>query len=181
MLRKSIIFFAALTVSVSCMDAFAVSSVRMLGTNAAPSPEKTVSVTPSLPAKANTALQAKSAKAPVVKNTVAEDSARLSGLGVIKTINTAKVKQQAAQYSNNTTPSSAGADEGLKARVEALEQQNANAITDVVETGTGNYVSDVTVGSNHKLNVSKTRLLYAPVRNDGSSNVVSDAEIWIVR
>ena len=174
-------FFAALTISVSCMDAFAVSSVKMLGNNVAPSAEKPVSITPSLPSRTNTAVQAKSVKAPVIRDNLDDDSARLSGLGVIKTINTAKVKQQAAQYSNSTAPSSAGADEGLKARVEALEQQNANAITDVVETGTGNYVSDVTVGSNHKLNVSKTRLLYAPVRNEGSSNVVSDAEIWIVR
>ena len=48
------------------------------------------------------------------------------------------------------------------------------------ESGSGNYVTDVSVNGN-KLNVTKTHLLYAPVRNANSDTITGDAEIWIVK
>lgn len=63
-------------------------------------------------------------------------------------------------------------------RVEALESKTDNVITDVNETSSGNYVTDVTADGN-TLNVTKTNSLYVPVK-DGNS-VVDNVEIWMVR
>ena len=63
-------------------------------------------------------------------------------------------------------------------RVETLESKTDNVITDVNETSSGNYVTDVTADGN-TLNVTKTNSLYVPVK-DGNS-VVDNVEIWMVR
>lgn len=68
----------------------------------------------------------------------------------------------------------------IKDRIEGLEAQVQNGVTDVVESGTGTYVTEVSADGN-KLRVEKTRLLYAPVRGVGSENITGDAEIWIVK
>lgn len=68
----------------------------------------------------------------------------------------------------------------LVQRVETLETKNTNVITSVVESGSGPYVNAVTK-ENNELNVNKTHLLYAPVKNAGSESVSGNAEIWIIK
>ena len=64
--------------------------------------------------------------------------------------------------------------------VQTLQEQSANVITNVVESEQGNYVTGVSANGN-TLNVSKTNLLYAPVRDGESQDVTGEAEIWLVR
>ena len=68
----------------------------------------------------------------------------------------------------------------LVQRVELLETNNANVVTTVVENGSGPYVSDVQKGNN-ELNVTKTHLLYAPIKNASGQTVSGNAEIWIIK
>ena len=68
----------------------------------------------------------------------------------------------------------------ISEKVEVLESQSANTVTDVVEYGSGPYVNEVTKEGN-KLNVTKTNLLYAPVRNASGTTVSGNAEIWIIK
>lgn len=68
----------------------------------------------------------------------------------------------------------------LVQRVETLETKNTNAVTSVVESGSGPYVNAVTK-ENNELNVNKTHLLYAPVKNAGNESVSGNAEIWIIK
>ena len=64
--------------------------------------------------------------------------------------------------------------------VQTLQEQSANVITNVVESEQGNYVTGVSANGN-TLNVSKTNLLYAPIRDGESQDVTGEAEIWLVR
>ena len=68
----------------------------------------------------------------------------------------------------------------LAQRIEVLELKSANAITDVVENGSGAYVNDVKMNGN-ELSVKKTNLLYAPVKNASGQTLSGNAEIWIIK
>lgn len=80
----------------------------------------------------------------------------------------------------NSTNELSGRLDTIEADVQTLQEQSANVITDVVETGQGHYVTDVSADGN-QLNVTKTNLLYAPVREGNSESVTGEAEIWIIR
>lgn len=84
----------------------------------------------------------------------------------------------------STKPVTSGVSEStfnsLVQRVEVLESKNENTIIDVVENGSGAYVNDVTKEGN-KLNVTKTDILYAPVKNASGTTVPGNAEIWIIK
>ncbi len=168
MMKKTMIFFVALIVGVAYADAFAVPSVRQLGTNVSANTttntEKNVAVLPSLP-KANpeAARVAKTTQVAVKE----PDDSRISVAGAIKTINSGRFKQ----------PESYNQVVGM---VQKLEGNVENAITGVTESGNGNYVTGIAVGSGNKLEVSKTRVLYAPVFQ-GNSDTGSNAEIWVVK
>ena len=177
MMRKTVVFLATLVFCISWADAFAVPSVRQLGTGVSTSTEKTVSVLPSLP-KANPET-ARTVKAQVTKET--ENAARMPVANVIKNISSIKQPTISGGGQAGISGVSDSAFNDVIRRVQALEAESNDAITGVNESGTGNYVSAVSVGSNNKLNVERTRLLYAPVRNEGSNTIVSDAEIWLVR
>ena len=176
MVRKTIILFATLIVGASLTDAFAVPSVRQLGTNVSTNTEKPIAALPSLPKASNPEVVRA-----VKTQTETDDTVRIPSIG-IKTISSARIKQPV--ISSETQPVTSGVSEAsfnaVADRVNALEQQSENALTGVTESGTGNYVTGVTVGSSNKLEVTKSRVLYAPVFQ-GSSDTGSNAEIWVVR
>lgn len=84
----------------------------------------------------------------------------------------------------STKPVTSGVSEStfnsLVQRVEVLESKNENTIIDVVENGSGAYVNDVTKEGN-ELNVTKTDILYVPVKNASGTTVSGNAEIWIIK
>ena len=163
MVKKAIIFFATLMVSVVCVDAFAVPSVRHLGnnvsTNTTINTEKNVTVLPSLP-KANSEV-VRSVKTQTVKES--DDPARIS-------IGSFRFKQLTP--GENQSGGSAGSVTG--------NGGSSNAITGVIEKESGNYVTGLSVGSGNKLEVTKSRVLVAPVFQ-GNSDTGSNAEIWVVK
>jgi len=185
MIRKSILFFAALTIFAS-VDAFAVASVKKLGTsNASLNTAKPTVVLPKaqVSASGSDVLSARVAAAPAGKESAGDsNAARLSaGVNSIKTISTGKltsiVTDGAGQHST-TGVSQENFNRAIE-RIEALESQDS--ITDVVQKGAGNYVADVELGENNKLEVTKTKLLYAPVRRGSSDTIVDSVEIWVVK
>lgn len=183
MLKKSIAFFAVLLIysGAYAVEAYAAPSVRQLGTGVSSSgAEKIISVLPSLPksnSEATIALKSRTAKE-------TEDTARIPVLSSIKTISSERIKQPIISGGSVQPGTSGGVSETafneVVGRVQALETESQNAINGVTESGSGNYVSGVSV-DNNKLNIEKTRVLYAPVRNEGSNTIVGDAEIWLVR
>jgi hypothetical protein len=152
-MKKSVLFLAVLTVFVS-LDAFAVASVKKLGTsNVSANPAKSAAVLPKAQVGGG-AIQAKAAVVPVGRGATTDANARLSaGVSSIKAIS-----------SGNLTTI-----------------RPADVEIDVVESGTGNYVTDVSMRGDNKLGVTKTNLLYAPVRQGSSDTIVDTAEIWIVK
>ena len=174
MLRKFAVFFVTLLVinGAYAADAYAAPSVKKLGTTGVSSNAAVKSV-PVLPRTAQTSssgsgtgsLRAKAATVTVGRDTTATATAptsstsRLSGVSTIKTVSSGKVGTI-----GTVQPGTSGVGE-----------------IEVVESGQGNYVSDVSKGGSNVLNVTKTRVLYAPVRRANSDNIVGDAEIWIVK
>lgn len=165
MMKKSILFFAIMAVFAS-VDAFAVASVKKLGTpNIATSTAKPVTVLPKTQVSVPTtdSVRAKAATVPAGRvATAGEANTRLSaGVSSIKAISSGSL---------SSLPSGG-----------AGQQGTAGAITDVVTTGSGNYVTEVAMRGDNKLGVAKTNLLYAPVRRGTSDAIVDTVEIWIVK
>lgn len=187
MLKKSIVFFAVWFVvsGAYAADAYASPSIRQLGTSVSSNTEKPVAALPSLP-KATTEV-VRAVKPQTDKDN--EDPSRFPSIGSIKTISSARIKQPATSATisgGSAQPVVSGVTEAafneVVGRVQALETEGQKAISGVTESGSGNYVSRVSFDSdNNKLTVEKSHLLYAPVRNEGSSAIVSDAEIWLIR
>lgn len=185
---KNLMMFLAVSLIFSgayLADANATPSVRQLGINVSNGTDKPVAaVLPSLP-KTNPDV-VRAAKVQVSEKDK-DEGARIP-TKAFKNIGVLKMSQ-----SGGTPGSSSGAGQAsasgvslasfneVVGRVQALESESHNAITGVTESGSGNYVSGVSVGNDKKLNVEKTRVLYAPVRNAGSDTIVSDAEIWLIR
>lgn len=165
MVKKTIIFFATLVIGAVCMDAFAVPSVRQLGTNASTNTEKNVALLPSLPKANPDAIRA--AKLQPTKEV--DDSARIS-LGSFRYKQPTPNNQSGGNSSGGNIGGSAG----------SITGNVQNAITGVVEAEPGNYVTDLSVGTGNKLEVTKSRVLVAPVFQ-GNSDTGSNAEIWVVR
>ena len=147
---------------------------------------KTVAITP----KGQTTLKVNPARVAQsnLKAVSSDDSARLPALSKIKQPNKIPVANQNTSTNTNTNTNTSTAAAGvsqstfnsLAQRVEALESKNTNAITDVVESGSGTYVNGVTK-EDDKINVNKTNLLYAPVKNANGATLSGNAEIWIVK
>ncbi len=188
MVKKLVCFLSVLVIGLS-QNAFAVPSVKKLGNNNLTS----ANVKPVINTSNgntdnkinNKASIAKVAKTPIAKVTTVSSATngRIPAITGVKSINTKKVPVVANNDSVNK-PNTSGVGEDkfneIVERIETLETQNENAITDVVENESGTYVTDVAVDGN-KLSVNKTRLLYAPVRNGNSEEISGDAEIWIVK
>lgn len=174
--------FVLFTISLLTTNVFAVPSVKKLGVNASDAVAKPVTIT--TPKKSdNNTMVVKSAKTPVSTTNSARTAVggRLPGIGTAKNIKAVNTNVITKPISQDLKPS-VTTDEFNTAveRIDALENQTANAITDVVENETGNYVTDVSVDGN-KLNVTKTRLLRAPIRNANGDDLPGDAEIWFVK
>ncbi len=190
MVKKLVCLLSVLVIGIS-QSAFAVPSVKMLGNNKLNSANvKPVTSTPNRKADSkinNKATMAKVAKTPIAKVTTTSSAPRGRIPAIIpgiKTMNTAKIKPVIVNNDNGSNPATSGISEDklneIVERIENLETQNENAITDVVENESGTYVTDVAVEGN-KLSVNKTRLLRAPIRNANGDDLPGDAEIWIVK
>lgn len=185
MIGKLIVLLSTFVFAVSGGDVFAVSSVRQLGTlnTASDTAAKPVSVTPQQPSterKAST-LQAKVAKI----SADSDNTARIPSISTIKTISKPVITPGSGGGSGSShvvVEGGVSEERFMQAvdRLSAIEQKVENAVTDVTESGNGNYISNVSRTGN-AVTINKTRLLYAPVRNNGSETVVSDAEIWLVK
>ena len=187
MIKKVMIslFIVGITQSV-----FAVPSVKMLGNNKLNSANvKPVTNVPTKNTgiKANNSRIGKITKLPTVKavsTTASSDDARFPAISNVKSFNVVKNIKPSAPVNTSVQPSNTGVSEDTfnetVNRIEDLENKTANAVTDVVESEPGNYVTDIAVDGN-KLNVTKTKLLYAPVRNGTNETITGDAEIWIVK
>ena len=181
MFKKILVLFAIVSLSA---NAFAVPSVKKLGKNTGLSVAKPV-VTEKNTSSSNVqskAVTAKVATTPTIKATANPDQTRFPAITVGKSFKTVKTPTLTPNVPSTNQPVNTGVSEqeldAITQRVEALESQNV--INDVSESGSGNYVTDVSVNGN-KLNVTKTHLLYAPVRNANSDTITGDAEIWIVK
>ncbi len=130
-------------------------------------------------------ITAKAAKLPttLAKTTESSTSAdidmsgRMPFVGSIKSTSTI-VKPAASNVSQKTSATKEDLTE-LTDRVNALEEKTDSMIDDV-RSSEGTYVTDINVDGN-KMNVTKTRLLYAPVRTGNNETITGDAEIWIVK
>lgn len=147
---------------------------------------KTAAITPKRQSgmKTSTVRATQNLEAQSVKTDSATAAARFPTLSKIKQSNKNPINNTGTNTNTNTKPTSvdvsADSFNSLVQRVEVLESQNANGITDVVEQGSGAFVNDIQK-ENNKLNVSKTHLLYAPVKTAGSETVSGNAEIWIIK
>jgi len=164
MIRKSILFLVVAAIFAS-VDAFAVPSVKKLGTsNVSANTVKQISVLPKtqVSTPSSDSLQVKSATTPVSRVSTSDANTRLSaGVSSIKAISSGGL---------STVPSGGSGQYGT-----------AGTITDVVTSGTGHYVTEVAMRGDNKLGVTKTNLLYAPVRRASSDAVVDTVEIWVVK
>ena len=179
---KKLIYLLPFFVAVFSFNAVAASSIGLLGGKSKPNVNvaKTATITPkNQPAKKhNVARIAKDLESPNLKKLSSDDADRFPT--IIKTIS------KPSTINTNVAPKPVVGDasensfNSLVQRVEVLESQSANTVTDVVEYGSGPYVNEVTKEGN-KLNVTKTNLLYAPVRNASGTTVSGNAEIWIIK
>lgn len=184
MSKRYMLLFAFIS-SIFATSGMAVPSVKMLGNNASTVVKKANTATPkqterrpSTPAS----VKAKVATTPTIKTTTKTDQTRFPAITLGKSFSVAKVPVQTTTASSINQPVNTGVSEqelnAMNQRIEALESQNG--INDVVESEPGTYVTDVAADGN-KLNVTKTQLLYAPVRNENNDTITGNAEIWIVK
>lgn len=182
MLRKLIYLLPFFVV----VSAVAAPSTGLIGKNKASNVNvaKTVAITP----KSQPTIKSTNTKVIQSLGTSSDSSARLPALSKIKQPNKIPVANQNTSTNTNTntntSTTAAGVSQStfnsLVQRVEALESKKTNAITDVVESGSGTYVNGVTKQDN-KLNVEKTHLLRAPIKNASGTTLSGNAEIWIVK
>lgn len=177
---KKIMFVCVLTMLVP--DSFAASTVRKLGGNTvAPN---TVSVP--------TTRKASLTKTPIKTSTGAGNRTSFPVHSIGKTKSIGNVANKIITPTGGGTTITPGGDSTtpkptenvadlteIQERLDAIQAQTDNMITDV-ESNDGNYVTDIAVDGN-KLNVNKTNLLYAPVRNSSGDTITGEAEIWIVK
>ena len=197
-------FFVAFVVSLSGTQAFAVPTVRHLGgAGASVSTTKPTAPTPLKQQAAEQKEKSQSVKTLSGKPVSEETGARIPVINTIKTMNSGVIVPVNPGSGGSAVVSGVSEERFMEAvnRIEAAEQraevaeqkadaaeqkaetaqnQVGGALNNVVESGDGHYVTGVTADGND-VKVKKTRLLYAPVRNNGSDTIVSDAEIWLVK
>jgi len=172
---KKIMVTCLLIIGISA-NVFAIPTVRKLGGTTA-NTVKTNNTAKSSVLSAKTAKAPTTANKSVTKTESAETVARMPTTHAIK-----KLGGSSFVKKTSSTPTSGETDESiteLKERVTVLEDKTSNIITEV-ETTDGNYVNDINIDGN-KLEVNKTRVLYAPVKKANGDTTADDAEIWIVR
>ncbi len=181
MLKKMLIVCAAI-IGVSAMDAMAVPTVRKNGI----STSSVASRTGKLPASANRMALTNSIKNfKKGTNNVTGTSGgynKNSGKSSNTNSGTNTNTNTGTNTGSNTKPSVSGNDlVAITDRVSAIEAKTETMVNDVVVSGAqGRYVSDIALDGN-KLNVTKTREVYVPVRNSSDNSISNNAEIWIVK
>ena len=185
-MSKILSIFAIVTLTI---NAFASPSVKKLGAKPAVVSAESTAVAP-VPARSaakNTAIPmaAKVTKASLNKNAAKAESARFPSFTkkIIEPTTPGGTSSGGTSSGGNTgqTMSTAALTEKLNNTVQRVENlESRNVVTDVNTTTSGNYVTNVVMDGN-KLNVTKSNLLLAPVRNSAGQNVSGDAEIWIIK
>lgn len=189
MIKKIVCLLSVFLVGITSNNAYAVPSVKKLGVNtsvtgAKPVVAKTAQKTET---KTNNSRIGKVTKLSTVKPVTTKtttDESRFPAISNVKSFNVGKNIKPSALVNTTIQPSNTGVSEDTfnetVNRIEALETKSENVINDVVETESGRYVTDV-VADGNKLNVTKTSLLYAPVREGSGETVTGEAEIWIIK
>jgi len=174
MMKKIICLLSVLVVGITSNDGYAVSSVKKTGntsisgvTTGVNIPKKQAEIKP------NNARVAKTANLPTVKpvskpTSLSADKSRFPAITVF-----------GMPKSSKTSVPANNADQSIKT-FGVQEDGFGTSVTEVVEKKSGNYVTDVEVEGN-KINVTKTRLLYAPVRNGSDETIRGNAEIWVIK
>lgn len=98
----------------------------------------------------------------------------------MEAVNRIEAAEQRAEVAEQKADAAEQKADAAEQKAETAQNQVGGALNNVVESGNGHYVTGVTADGND-VKVEKTRLLYAPVRNNGSNTIVSDAEIWLVK
>lgn len=204
-------FFVAFVVSLSGTQAFAVPTVRHLGgAGASVSTIKPTAPTPLKQQAAEQKEKSQSVKTLSGKPVSEETGARIPVINTIKTMNSGVIvpvnpgsggsavvagvseerfmeavnrieaAEQRAEVAEQKADAAEQKADAAEQKAETAQNQVGGALNNVVESGNGHYVTGVTADGND-VKVEKTRLLYAPVRNNGSDTIVSDAEIWLVK
>ncbi len=189
MIKKMVCLLSVLVIGITNNDAYAIPSVKNLGGNAVVTGTKPVVATPKKQSetKVNNSRIGKVTKLPTVKPVSAKttNDSRLPGMIVGKTFNATKTIKTSVPGSTINQPSqpvTPGVSEDMFneaiERIDVLENKSENMINDVVETESGRYVTNVAADGN-KLNVTKTNLLYLPVREGSDKTVTDEAEMWV--
>ena len=189
MIKKMVCLLSVLVIGITNNDAYAIPSVKNLGGNAVVAGIKPVVATPKKQSetKVNNSRIGKATKLPTVKPVSAKttNDSRLPAMTVGKTFNATKTIKTSVTGSTMNQPSqpvTSGVSEDMFneaiERIDVLENKSENMINDVVETESGRYVTNVAADGN-KLNVTKTNLLYLPVREGSDKTVTDEAEMWI--
>ena len=177
--NRFLLFLCAVVIST---NAFAVPSVKVLGNDKSEvSVAKPIVAMPKL--GINKTAVAKSEEKQATKTSLSR-AARMPSSNKLSNLITGNKASKPSKPDSNTKPDvgdvSQGDFDAIVNRIEVLEERTENIITDVVETESGAYVTDVSVDGN-KLKVNKTRALYAPIRSGTNGNITGEAEIWIVK
>ena len=172
MMKKIICLLSVLVVGITSNDVYAVSSVKKTGNTSITGVKAAVN-TPKKQTekKANNSRIGKTTKVATVKSVPTTSSSDKSRFPAITVFGIPK--------SGKTSVSANNADQSIKTSV-VSEEGMGTSVTEVVEKGSGNYVTDVEAEGN-KLNVTKTSLLYAPVRNGSDETIRGNAEIWVIK
>ncbi len=191
--KKIVFLLSLLVVGIFGNDAYAIPSVKNLGVNTTVAGTKPVVATPkkqsetkannSRIGKVNTKLSTAKPVSAATTDRSKTDRSRAPSVTVGKTLNVTKSIKSYVP-GNSSQPVASGVSEEVfdetVNRIEILENKSENMINDVVETESGRYVTDV-VADGNKLNVTKTSLLYVPIRGDSDENITDAAEMWIMK
>lgn len=173
-MSKILTAFVAL---VFCADAYAVQTVKKLGTVTSTSNAKPITTTQRTASNIASSARVVKTATPVTNTTATTSTARMPSVTGIKSIGTLNTSKPQVTSNSSAEPQPIASDviQGTINRIEDLEYFAENAITDVTTTS-GTYVTDI-YAENNTLNVTKTDKLFAPVRN--GSTTTDTAEIYI--
>ncbi len=167
MLKKVMMF---LVFGMAVTDVWAASSIPNVGGNTV---QPMVQNMPQVRKASNNATLTKSVKKPTMDSDSQKGRLAITPIYSFGSTKSVKVPVNKNEISGSKNT------QDLTEIINSIQEKTDNMITDVVSNA-GTYVTDVAVDGN-TLNVNKTRLLYAPVRNSSGDTITGEAEIWIVK
>ena len=188
---------------ISVTSSFAAPSIRRAGTSAPTSlnrAESGMARSSGILTNANkkNATGTQTIKTSQKSSSVSVSSKPTSASGRVPWFNTSKILKKAKDSMNpsgsdsgsgssagsgSSSGSGSASSEEIKRvenRLDEVEKAVDNMVTYTEDTGEGTYVTSVSIDGN-ALEIEKTNLLHAPVRNVDGSLTTSSAEIWVIK